>query len=87
MPKNNTPNTPERIIKSMGEKAFFFHLEYPNATAESRAKMHRDFHSKTGALSRVWIWKIILKNIVKAVAKIRPTTAGRIPPSVAFTPA
>ena len=55
--------------------------------AEITVKRQSGFQSKTREVSIVFIVNTTLKNIVSAVAKIMPTMAGRIPLSVAFTPA
>ena len=74
-------------MRRMGGKAFFFHFLYAKDMLAITKNTHKSFQLKTNALSKLFTWNTTLKNIVQAVAKIIPTTAGRIPPSVAFTPA
>ena len=74
-------------MRRMGEKAFFFHILYAQENAAIMKNTHKSFQSNTTAFFQVFTWNTTLKNIVQAVAKIIPTTAGRMPPSVALTPA
>lgn len=86
-PKNAIPKMPDKIISRMGEKGLLFHFKYPKWMKAIIPKIHKPFQLNTAVVFNAVMLKITLKNIVQAVAKIIPIIAGRIPPSVAFTPA